>query len=79
MTEKKFSRFKAASFISVLLLVFTSFVVTGFGVNQIVYESAFYGTLVTLSGLVCMASAVMVYLNYQKKNDERIEETASNN
>lgn len=49
MTEKKFSWFKAASFIGALLLVFTSFVVIGFGVNQIVYESAFYGIFTTIS------------------------------
>ena len=78
MTEKKFSWFKAASFIGALLLVFTSFVVIGFGINQIAYDSAFFGIFTTISGLVCMVAAILVYRNYQKKDNERIKEMFNN-
>ena len=78
MTEKKFSRFKAASFIGALLLVFTSFVVIGFGINQIAYDSAFFGIFTTISGLVCMAAAILVYRNYQQKYDEMLKEQFNN-
>ena len=70
MAEATFSWFKVASFIGALVLAVLAVIVIGSGVNLIDGGEYFYGVSSILSGLVCIANAVMVYKNYQKKSNK---------
>ena len=68
MAESNFTWLKVASFIGALVLFVLAFVVVASGCNLISAGSAFYGVASILSGAVCLADAVWVYKNYQKKS-----------
>lgn len=69
----KFSWFKLLSFFGTGILVFVCFVAVAGGVLLIKGGNAFNGVFAIVAGLVCLALAVWIYRNYQKKTSPDIK------
>jgi hypothetical protein len=70
MAESDFSLVKLISFLGSLVLIIVAFVAIGSGIMMWTEGNAFRGIACILGGLVCVAGAVAVYLNYQRISDE---------
>ena len=70
MAESDFSLVKLISFIGALVLIIVAFVAIGSGIMMWTEGNAFRGIACILGGMVCVAGAVAVYLNYQRISDE---------
>lgn len=70
MAESDFSLVKLISFLGSLVLILVAFVAIGSGIMMWTEGNAFRGMACILGGMVCVAGAVAVYLNYQRISDE---------
>lgn len=70
MAEAEFSWFKLASFFGALVFVILAIVTIANGIITATEGDAFRGIACILGGMVCVAGAVAVYLNYQRISDE---------
>lgn len=70
MAESDFSLVKLISFLGSLVLILVAFVAIGSGIMMWTEGNAFRGIACILGGMVCVAGAVAVYLNYQRISDE---------
>jgi hypothetical protein len=70
MAESDFSLVKLISFLGSLVLIIVAFVAIGSGILMWTEGNAFRGIACILGGMVCVAGAVAVYLNYQRISDE---------
>lgn len=70
MAESDFSLVKLISFLGALALIIVAFVAIGSGIMMWTEGNAFRGISCILGGMVCVAGAVAVYLNYQRISDE---------
>lgn len=70
MAESDFSLVKLISFLGSLVLIIVAFVAMGSGIMMWTEGNAFRGIACILGGMVCVAGAVAVYLNYQRISDE---------
>jgi hypothetical protein len=70
MAESDFSLVKLISFLGSLVLIIVAFVAIGSGIMMWTEGNAFRGIACILGGMVCVAGAVAVYLNYQRISDE---------
>jgi hypothetical protein len=70
MAESDFSLVKLISFLGALSLIIVAFVAIGSGIMMWTEGNAFRGIACILGGMVCVAGAVAVYLNYQRISDE---------
>ena len=69
----KFSWFKLLSFFGTGILVFVCFVAVAGGALLIKGGNACNGVFAIVAGLVCLALAVWIYRNYQKKTSPDIK------
>ena len=69
MAVSEFSWFKVASFVGAVVLVVLAVIVIALGIGLIKDAHGFYGASSIASGVVCAVNAVMVYNNYQKKDE----------
>ena len=70
MAESDFSLVKLISFLGSLVLIIVAFVAIGSGIMMWTEGNTFCGIACILGGMVCVAGAVAVYLNYQRISDE---------
>jgi hypothetical protein len=70
MAESDFSLVKLIYFLGSLALIIVAFVAIGSGIMMWTEGNAFRGIACILGGMVCVAGAVAVYLNYQRISDE---------
>jgi hypothetical protein len=70
MAESDFSLVKLISFLGSLVLIIVAFVAIGSGIMMWTEGNAFRGIACILGGMVCVAGAVAVYLNYQRISDK---------
>ena len=72
MENSKNLWFKVASFFGAGILVFLGFVIIASGIILITKAETFNGVLTIVGGLICIALAVIVYKNYEKKSREAL-------